>query len=138
MQFYGYYLFQRHSEYSTILRRGKLFQEFLVDAWASTEQSRLNFMRFNQIKLRVDKYASIIEMKDAGLTPEEGSTPCILPSSYIRSPRYMYEIYQDKMASTPFNHHPDIFLTMTANPNWTEIQDELLQHQYACHRQLSR
>ncbi|XP_026417352.1 uncharacterized protein LOC113312830 [Papaver somniferum] len=93
MHFYSYYLFQRHSEYSTILRGGKLFQEFLVDAWASTEQSRLNFMRFNQINLRADQYASIIKMKDAGLTPKEGGTPCILPSSYIGSPRNMYEIY---------------------------------------------
>ncbi|XP_026420322.1 uncharacterized protein LOC113316331 [Papaver somniferum] len=93
MQFYSYYLFQRHSEYSTILRGGKLFQEFLVDAWASTEQNRLNFLRFNQIKLRADQYALIIKMKDAGLTPKEGGSPCILPSSYIGSPRNMYEIY---------------------------------------------
>ncbi|XP_026428881.1 uncharacterized protein LOC113324805 [Papaver somniferum] len=73
-------------------------------------------------------------MKDAGLTLKEGGTPCILPSSYIWSPRNIYEIYQDSMANTHFNYHAYVFLTMTANPNWPEIQGELLQHQYACHR----
>ncbi|XP_026421704.1 uncharacterized protein LOC113317787 [Papaver somniferum] len=134
MQFFDYRLFERKSEYSTILRGGKLFQEFLVDVWASTEQNRLDWLRFNQRKLRADHYASIIKMKEAGIMPNQGGTPCVLPSSHIGSPRHMYEIYQDSMAITRFNHHPDIFLTMTANPNWTKIKDELKQHQYASDR----
>ena len=47
LQFYSYRLFEWSTEYSTILRAGKLFQEFLVDAWASTEQNRLNYNRLN-------------------------------------------------------------------------------------------
>ncbi|XP_028053004.1 uncharacterized protein LOC114257440 [Camellia sinensis] len=33
------------------------------------------------------------------------------------------------MAITRYNQHPDIFLTITANPNWLEITSALLQHQ---------
>ncbi|KAL5701920.1 hypothetical protein ACHQM5_027202 [Ranunculus cassubicifolius] len=33
----------------------------------------------------------------------------------------MFEIYQDLMAITRYNKHPDIFLTMTANPKWPEV-----------------
>ncbi|XP_028081957.1 uncharacterized protein LOC114283346 [Camellia sinensis] len=41
----------------------------------------------------------------------------------------MFEIFQDSMAITRYNQHPDIFLTMTANPNWLEITSTLLPHQ---------
>lgn len=37
MQCYSYRLFELLDEYSTIMRGKKLFQEFLVDVWASTE-----------------------------------------------------------------------------------------------------
>ena len=33
------------------------------------------------------------------------------------------------MAITRYNQHPNIFLTMTANPNWPEIKAALLPHQ---------
>lgn len=41
----------------------------------------------------------------------------------------MFEIFQDSMAITRYNKHPDIFLTMTANPKWPEITSALLPHQ---------
>ena len=50
------------------------------------------------------------------------------------SPRHMFEIFQDSMAITSYNHHPDIFLTMTGNPKWPEITSALLPHQTAVER----
>jgi hypothetical protein len=50
----------------------------------------------------------------------------ILPSTHIGSPRNMQQLFQDSMAICRFFRKPDIFLTMTANPNWPEIQDQLL------------
>ena len=52
MDFYSNRLFERPTEYSTILRAGKLFQEFLVDAWVATEQNRLTYYKLNQGPLR--------------------------------------------------------------------------------------
>ena len=39
----------------------------------------------------------------------------------------MYQLFQDSMAICHYGHKPDIFLTMTANPNWPEIQEALLE-----------
>ncbi|PIA50920.1 hypothetical protein AQUCO_01100021v1 [Aquilegia coerulea] len=52
----------------------------------------------------------------------------------IGSPRHMYEIYQDSMAITRYYKHPDIFMTVTSNPKWPEIQNELKPGQAALDR----
>jgi hypothetical protein len=41
--FYAFQSFSQKNEFSTILHGGRLFQQFLVDAWASTEQNTLRF-----------------------------------------------------------------------------------------------
>ena len=38
----------------------------------------------------------------------------------------MSQLFHDSMAICHQLHKPDIFLTMTANPTWPEIQDQLL------------
>ncbi|KAI8536933.1 hypothetical protein RHMOL_Rhmol10G0295100 [Rhododendron molle] len=134
MEFYSFRLFQRNSEYSTILRAGKLFQEFIVDAWAATEQNRLNFHRLNQGKIRSELYQDLANIGPDGLGPGQVGKRTILPSSFPGCPRYMFQIFQDSMAITRHNQHPDIFLTMTANPNWPEITEALLPHQKAVDR----
>ncbi len=56
----------------------------------------------------------------------EDSGQCIvLPSSHTGSPHAMYELYQDSMAICRALQKPDIFLTMTANPQWPEIVEAL-------------
>lgn len=59
MYYYSYRLFQRDCEYSMILRGGKLFQEFIVDAWATTEQNRLGYIRHHQDNLRSELYQDL-------------------------------------------------------------------------------
>ncbi|KAG5517186.1 hypothetical protein RHGRI_037823 [Rhododendron griersonianum] len=134
MDFYSYRLFERTTEYSTILRGGKLFQEFLVDAWAATEQNRLTYYKLNQARLRSSLYQDLTDIGPDGLKPDQIGQRFILPSSFTGSPRHMFEIFQDSMAITRYNHHPDIFLTMTANPKWPEITSALLPHQTAVDR----
>ena len=46
----------------------------------------------------------------------------------------MYQKYQDAMTIVTKLGKPDILLTMTANPKWPEIQDNLLPHQNASDR----
>jgi hypothetical protein len=46
-------------EFSTILHGGKLFQLFIVDVWAATEQNRLTYIKMNQTYLRVDLYEGL-------------------------------------------------------------------------------
>ena len=62
----------------------------------------------------------------------------ILPSTFIGSPRYMMQTYQDAMAIVRRFGKPDLFITMTCNPNWKEIQENLLPRQQASDRQYIR
>jgi len=39
----------------------------------------------------------------------------------------MYQLFQDSMAIARHCQKPDLFVTMTANPNWPEIQEALLE-----------
>ena len=106
---------------------GHLFQQYVVDAWASVEQNNLNWARNHQKELRADVYSGL---RDAALGDNvnlaEHGTRIILPSSFIGSERHMNQLFQDSMAICRAFNKPDIFLTMTANPNWPEIQDQLL------------
>jgi hypothetical protein len=57
-----------------------------------------------------------------GLIP---GTPVILPSSFLGSPRNMQQNYQDAMAIVRKYGKPDLFITMTCNPKWKEITENL-------------
>jgi len=58
----------------------------------------------------------------------------ILPSSYVGSPRFMTQLFQDAMAICRHFHKPDLFLTMTANPKRSEIIYSLFPGQTATDR----
>jgi len=49
----------------------------------------------------------------------------ILPLTFTGGPSYMHERQQDTMAYVRKYGHPDLFITMTCNPNWPEIQNNL-------------
>ncbi|GAB2266873.1 hypothetical protein Dimus_037923 [Dionaea muscipula] len=132
--FYSYRLFERCTEYSTILRGGKLFQEFIVDAWAAIDQNRLTYYRTNQDKFRAELYSELSALGPQELDPDQIGRRAVLPSSFTGGPRFMFEILQDSLAITRYHKHPDIFLTMTANPKWPEIKAALLPHQHAIDR----
>src|ERR1700690_1987524 len=70
--------------------------------------------------------AAVGDMDEASNLGQIG-TQIILPSSHHGSSRQMYQLFQDSMAIARHCHKPDLFLTMTANPNWPEIQEALLE-----------
>ncbi|KAF1881881.1 hypothetical protein Lal_00038523 [Lupinus albus] len=95
---------------------------FLVDAYTMIESERLSFIKRNQKKLRVDKYKNLNETQ--GSDQSQGSNRgkrVILPSTFVGSRRYMDQLYFDGMAICSSLGFPDLFLTMTCNPNWPEI-----------------
>lgn len=49
----------------------------------------------------------------------------ILPTSFTGSRRYMNQNFLDALAICRAIRYPDIFLTMTANTKWPEIQEML-------------
>jgi hypothetical protein len=126
--YYAYRLHARPGEQPLLLRGGNLLQQYIVDAWASTEQSALNWVRHNQKELRADVYQGLRDAAANGDNNLENvGEKIILPSTHIGSPRNMQQLFQDSMAICRFFRKPDIFLTMTANPAWPEITEQLLR-----------
>ncbi|SGY19929.1 BQ5605_C017g08389 [Microbotryum silenes-dioicae] len=135
-QFNTYYFHIRphNISYPTLFLGGRLFQKFVADAWAMTEQEWLYWMRANQKKLRAKEYLSLQASLAEGLDPAQIGKRGILPSSHTGSPCQMIQLYQDAMAIVRVFGAPDIFITMTCNPAWSEIVNALLPGQTASDR----
>ncbi len=77
----------------------RLFQQYIVDAWASTEQNRLNWVHNNQSTICSELYkgmADALYNGDADMAQTGKVT--VLPSSHSGSPCAMHQLYQDSMA----------------------------------------
>lgn len=126
-QFYAFRIAQRLNSFNPILYSGKLFQQYLVDAYVKVEQTRLDYQRFNQKQLRVDSYKGLSDY--LAYAAEQRQLPpgkvVILSSCFPGSPRAMVQNYQDAMAICRKYGKPDIFITFTCNPAWKEITREL-------------
>uniref|UniRef100_A0A914PYP6 Helitron helicase-like domain-containing protein n=1 Tax=Panagrolaimus davidi TaxID=227884 RepID=A0A914PYP6_9BILA len=110
----------------------KLKTQWLVDTALKVLKDRVNYLKTHQKQLLRDSYANIDEfMKKFGQDNNAQSIGAkfILPSSHPGSPRNMEQLYQDAMAIVRRFGKPDLFITMTCNPNWTEIVENLLPGQ---------
>jgi hypothetical protein len=131
--YYSYRLHPRPGEQPPLFWGGNLLQEYVVDAWASIEQNNLNWIRHHQKELRADVYSGLRDVamgnRDENINLAEHGSRIIVPSTHVGSDRYMGQLFQDSMAICRAFQKPDLFLTMTANPNWPEIQDALLEEE---------
>ncbi|KAI5885698.1 uncharacterized protein SCHCODRAFT_02520224 [Schizophyllum commune H4-8] len=127
MEFFAFRLHRRLDESDHIFRAKMLFQQYIVDGWAQTEQTRLRWARGHQPQLRADVYRGLADAvsSNADVNPQSVGQRCVLPSSFVGSWRNMFQLYQDSMAVARFFGRPDYFLTITCNPQWPEIQKEV-------------
>ena len=128
LQYTAYRIHSRSQEFSTILHGCRLFQTYLVDMFACIDQERLHFIRIQQKRLRVtllNGMEDALTANDNNLDLNQLGQRVFLPSSYLGGPRDMHQRYLDGMAIARHFKKIDIFLTMTANPNWIEINREL-------------
>ncbi|KAF8771706.1 hypothetical protein HNY73_019086 [Argiope bruennichi] len=134
MNYYAHRLMVRLNQNNYILRYRQLFHQYIVDMYAKVKSERLQFIRYNQAKLRSEEYIhlrdAVVGNIDGNLNPNDIGNAFILPSSYIGTPRNMQEYIQDAMTYG----RPDLFITFTCNPNWKEIQTLLLPGQQTIHR----
>ncbi|CAL8077537.1 unnamed protein product [Prunus armeniaca] len=123
--FITYQIQERAPQLDTLLKGGRLFQQFLVDAYATLEEDRLDYIRKNQKNLRSEVYKGIYDAISKGDNDANNiGQRVILPSSYTGSARYMVNNYQDAMAICRQYGHPDLFITFTCNIKWPEIVRE--------------
>ncbi|KAL6585637.1 hypothetical protein OROMI_002281 [Orobanche minor] len=121
-EYYSYMIQQRNNQGNTLIRGGRLFQQYLVDAYTAIEEQRLKWTRNNQETLRVDLYHNVYDAVTRGDTDVAAiGKRILLPSSFTGSPRYMMQNYQDAMALCRAYGNPYLFITFTSNPKWPEI-----------------
>ncbi|XP_063938004.1 uncharacterized protein LOC108194704 [Daucus carota subsp. sativus] len=127
-EYYAYKLMIRPNQGMTMHLGGRLWQQFVVDAFAAVEQYRLDWIRTHQHVIRSDLYKSIRDFIRQGDT--DSSTKgqnVILPATFTGSARYMNQYFKDSLAICRTIGHPSLFLTMTCNTQWPEIK-EMLKH----------
>ena len=97
LAFYCYRLINRSGSNHLYLY-GRLFHQYIVDMYAKIDQQRLNYIKTNQQKIRVDLYSGLADAAAKGDTNATDLVrTVILPSSYTNSPRQKFQLYQDVM-----------------------------------------
>lgn len=136
LQFYSFRLAVRPGVFSPIHAAGKLTQQYVVDTYVRVEGNRMEFLRQNQDKLRVDLYQGLLDhVATVGdVHRVRIGTVRVLPATYQGSPRALQQNYQDAMSIVRAFGRPDLFITFTCNPRWPEIAASLLPHQRAADR----
>ncbi|KAJ3017100.1 hypothetical protein NUW54_g662 [Trametes sanguinea] len=136
-RFYAFQIQVLQTEFSTILHSGKLFQQYIVDMWAATEQNHINYIRFNQREIRSALYSGLQDMvnvSDSQRSPvdlHQVGQCIILPASFQGSPRHWYEQCQDALAICREERTIDLFITVTCNPVWCKNIEALFPGQTA-------
>ena len=116
-----------YRDINLILGGWSLGQQCMVYQFAKIEHARLNYIECNQKELCTELYSGAKDAmkKDGNCIQGIGKT-MVLPSSFTGGDRYMHQQYLDSIDLYQRFGHPHVFMTMTTNPNWVEIQDNLV------------
>ncbi|KAL4559822.1 hypothetical protein LXL04_031968 [Taraxacum kok-saghyz] len=121
-EYYCFRLHFRHSEGHNLHRAGRLFHTYIVDAYAAVTENNLDWYKRNKNKIRSELYHGLHESYFNGERNADSiGRRSILPASFTGGPRHMVQQYQDAMAICRWAGPPDLFVTMTCNPRWIEI-----------------
>uniref|UniRef100_A0A453MW49 Helitron helicase-like domain-containing protein n=1 Tax=Aegilops tauschii subsp. strangulata TaxID=200361 RepID=A0A453MW49_AEGTS len=116
--------------FNPILYGKRLFQQFTVDTYIKIENSRLDYIWGHQDTIREDLYQGLMDNLHAGEGREDAfGKRTVLGTTFIGGPRDKRHRYMDAMALVQKYGKPDVFLTMTCNPNWDEIKQQLYPSQ---------
>ena len=124
MDYYAYRFHYRNDQ-NFLFRAGKLFLQFVVDAYAKIEQNRLIYFTMNNNNFRSEVYNNFVDAITNQMQLEDIGKSLILPHTHIGSPRNLYQRYLDAMSIVRTYGKPDLFITFTCNPKWKEILENL-------------
>ena len=117
--YYNFHL-QERENHSDHLHFGRLTQQYIVDQQAKIEAARMQWVNSNQATIRAEKYKGLMDATSSEET--NVGKKVILPPTILGSPRWYMEEFQNGMALVRLAGKPDIFVTMTCNIMWPEIQ----------------
>uniref|UniRef100_A0A0D3BIS7 ATP-dependent DNA helicase n=1 Tax=Brassica oleracea var. oleracea TaxID=109376 RepID=A0A0D3BIS7_BRAOL len=99
-QYYAAQIQTRLNQGMTLVKGSRLLHQYVVDVFTAIEEDRLRWARNNQYVLRAELYSNVLDVVSKGDTD----------AKIIGQREY---------------GNPDLFITMTANPNWIEIKEHL-------------
>ena len=128
-----YYLFQFQARTGNrVIKLRRLYQKCLTDVYCKIEIERLNYHRRLCDRLRSKKYNVLLE--HAALNDVNVGRGTILSASYQGGKLWLAQKRQDALCYVQYYGNPTIFLTLTTNPEWPEIVDNLLPGETAIDR----
>lgn len=115
-----------------LLNTGRIFLQYIDDMYIKIENTRLDYLRKNQAQIRSELYQGVADsVSDGNRSAASIGRRVILPASFIGGPRDMRCRYLNPMTLVQNYGKPDLFITITCNPNWPEIQSHLTPTQTA-------
>ena len=131
LQLFYKYLLQCRDEdenhFNTILRSGRLMQEYACSAFYKIERDRLNYVEkdaFQKNRVKVASRQNIIDAmkanEDTGVIDNGIGKHIVLPASHVGSPRWYQKRFNDAMCVVREYGKPDYFITFTAFGKWEE------------------
>jgi hypothetical protein len=128
LDFFSYRFHYKKNEPNHFLCYGLLSSQAKVDARATIDENRLQYILQNQNNLRTQSIEGISDVVGRGcIDGEEMDLRVVLPASHIGGRRYMFQNYHDGLAICRVYGPPDFFVTFTCNPNWPEILESMFE-----------
>ncbi len=94
--FYRYRLHQHQEEHPRIFLACRLYQQYVVDAWATCDQDKLKWIQRNQETFRADLYQGLADtLLQSDVDLANTGRRVILPSSHTGSDRFMMQLFLD-------------------------------------------
>nr|XP_016461071.1 PREDICTED: uncharacterized protein LOC107784450 isoform X1 [Nicotiana tabacum]XP_016461077.1 PREDICTED: uncharacterized protein LOC107784450 isoform X1 [Nicotiana tabacum]XP_016461084.1 PREDICTED: uncharacterized protein LOC107784450 isoform X1 [Nicotiana tabacum]XP_016461092.1 PREDICTED: uncharacterized protein LOC107784450 isoform X1 [Nicotiana tabacum]XP_016461100.1 PREDICTED: uncharacterized protein LOC107784450 isoform X1 [Nicotiana tabacum]XP_016461106.1 PREDICTED: uncharacterized pro len=125
-EYYSYRLQMRNDDEDELLHTGRLLQQYSVDEYIKLETQRMDFVFFNQDLFRMDMLNGLLDILRLGERYASNfGKQTFLPNSFIGGPRDMRQRYMTDIALVQYFGKPDLFITMTCNPTWPEIEEHL-------------
>jgi hypothetical protein len=120
------YIIMHRNDNSLIHQNGKLSLEFFCDVWSAIECRNLDHMGSGtiQARFRSSRYCALVDQLQSDGEPSLArvGAPVHLPASFTGSPRWYHALYHDALALPAAFHLPDLFVTITFNPEWPELR----------------
>jgi len=129
-----YWLHERPIDvHANFTKAGRLFQEWILDTYVKMERRRINYFKTAQFNRRRRRSALKLLQKEVRQGQRSGSEAgreaMEVPSKHIGSHAYFRKKRFDAFALARAFGNPSLFVTMTCNPQWPEIERELLPGQ---------
>ena len=124
LKFYQQRLHIRPGKHYPLGRFGRLFHQYAIDMWIKIENSRLQYIRMNNKNMRCTNSAET-RADDEPVGQDEGKSYVYLPRSFTGGPRYYRAKFLDAINAVNELGAGMLLITMTTNPDWPEIRENL-------------